>query len=125
MNKKIVWLIALILSLAVLSACSASGAECKAVFKVKDDRESLDIIVNPPGEGDEYSMDGGLTRNMHITAGKPTEIEYKGTLTKTYDVSGNVYQIDVLVKAVDDRLSSYKITVTGGVYGDTPFECSK
>ena len=125
MKKKLVLFVVLILGLTFLSACSGSGAECKAVYKVKDGAETLDIIINPPGEEGEYKMEGGLKRNMYISAGKPTEIEYKGTVTKTYEESGNIYEIDVLVKVVDDKLTSYNLRVTGGVYGNTPFECSK
>lgn len=125
MKKKQVFILVLICCSVIFSACSGEGAECKVVFKVKDGAESLDIIVNPPGEDGAYTMDGGLKRNMYISANKPTEIEFKGVLTKTYEESGNAYDIDVLVKVVNDKLTAYNLKVTGGVYGDTPFECSK
>ena len=125
MKTNAIVVMGLILMLALTSACSGSGAECNVVFKVKDGRESLDIVINPPGEEGDFQMDGGLQRNMYISGNKPVEIEFKGELEKTFQESGNTYQIDVLVKAVNDKLTSYTLKVTGGVYGDTPHICSK
>jgi hypothetical protein len=125
MKTKVIVVVGLILMLVLTSACSGSGAECSVVYKVKGGRESLDVVINPPGEEGDFQMDGGLQRNMYIGGNKPVEIEFKGALEKTFQESGNTYQIDVLVKAVNDKLSSYTLKVTGGVYGDTPHICSK
>ena len=125
MKTNVIVVMGLILMLILTSACSGSGAECKVVYKMKDGRESLDIVINPPGEEGDFNINGGLQRNMYISGSKPAEIEFKGTLEKTFQESGNTYQIDVLVNAVNKKLSSYTLKVTGGVYGDTPYICSK
>ncbi|MCU0489761.1 MAG: hypothetical protein MUE67_12525, partial [Anaerolineales bacterium] len=84
--------------------------------------------VNPPGETGDSSLDGKLTRNMNISSSGGTinrVTTYTGEIEKQFKDSGNLYTIAVDVKVDDDRLISYQLTVSGGVYGETPQVCSK
>jgi hypothetical protein len=124
MEKCLCSLLALSLILGV-AGCSGKNAECKVTL----DREgTLGIIVNPPGESGEAKQQGGLTRNMEISAsGGSTQsvTTYEGEIEKTYSESGHIYTINVFIKTANDRLLEYRLEVTGGVYGDTPHICEK
>jgi hypothetical protein len=116
----------LVLSLILgITGCSGKNAECKVTL----DREgTLGIIVNPPGESGEAKQQGGLTRNMEISAsgGSTRSVTtYEGEIEKTYSESGHIYTINVFIKTANDRLLEYRLEVTGGVYGDTPHICEK
>ena len=121
MTKKIALLVALIVvGTLILTACGSP--ECG----LKVDKDGyLDIQVNPPGETGKGKLDGGLKRVTKISPGKKT-VELSGTLTKVFSDSGNEYTIELLAEMDEnDRLSSYELKITGGVYGNTPHTCSK
>jgi hypothetical protein len=104
-----------------MTACSGKNAECKVTL----DREgNMDIIVNPPGESGPAEQDGTLQRKTSISPGKSTTT-YEGEIVKTYDESGATYTIQVFAEIADDRLTDYKLEVSGGVYGDSVHTCSK
>ena len=125
MKIKFIILIFIILALLVgLMGCSSKNAECKVTY----DRDgNLDIIVNPPGESGESSQKGTLTRNTSISAseGSMSKVTiYSGEIEKSFSESGNSYTIDVNITIEGDRLTAYQLTVTGGVYGETPHTCT-
>ncbi len=123
--KSVFFTLVLFMFLLGLTACSGKNAECKVIL---DKDGNLELVVNPPGETGESSMDGKLTRNMNISSSGGTisrVTTYTGEIEKQYKDSGNLYTVAVDVKVDEDRLISYQLTVSGGVYGETPHTCSK
>jgi len=127
MNNKIKFIAITILTLAILVgvvSCSSKNAECKVTL---DRKGNLDIIVNPPGEADESSQEGSLQKQTSISASGGSSskvVTYDGEITKQYTETGNSYIVNVDITIEDDRLTAYKLTVTGGVYGETPHICT-
>jgi hypothetical protein len=113
----------LVLSILLLGAagCSGKNAECKVSL---DKDGVLNFNINPPGESGEGKLDGSLQRNMSISPGNVVTT-YQGELVKTFDESGNSYTIQVDIEVADDRITTYKLEVSGPAYGDTPHTCSK
>lgn len=123
--KSVFFTLILFVFLLGATACSSKNAECKVIV----DRDgNFEIVVNPPGETGDSSLDGKLTRNMNISSSSGTisrVTTYTGEIEKQYKDSGNLYTVAVDVKVDDDRLISYQLTVSGGVYGESPHTCSK
>ena len=119
--RHILALLALTTLLLAAAGCSGQNAECKVTF---DGEETLNIIVNPPGESGTAQMDGSLERNARVSPGKVVAT-YDGQVVKTYDASGARYTIQVHIETAGDRLTAYTLEVTGGVYGSTPHTCTK
>lgn len=123
--KSVFFTLILFVFLVGVTACSGKNAECKVIV----DRDgNFEIVVNPPGETGDSSLDGKLTRNMNISSSVGTisrVTTYTGEIEKQYKDSGNLYTVAVDVKVDDDRLISYQLTVSGGVYGESPHTCSK
>jgi hypothetical protein len=128
MQHKLNWILFVPILLVFLlgaTACSSKNAECKVTL---DGDGNLDIIVNPPGESGESTQDGKLTRNMNISSsgGDINRITtYTGEIEKQFKESGNLYTIVVDIEIDQDRLTAYQLTVSGGVYGESPHICSK
>jgi len=114
--------------------CSDSNAECKVTYDAKED--IFEIIVNPPGEPGEftqYSLDEGMKRKTSMSKEPGKDLvkitQYEINLERTYKGSGNTYGIVGYVKFDDSgkksKLIGYNLTITGGVYGETPHTCTK
>lgn len=111
--------------------CSGSNAECKVTYDAKED--SFEIIVNPPGEPGDFTQDGTMNRTQSISreAGKDMVkiTQYEVNLERTYKESGNTYKIVGSIKFDDSgkksKLVGYTLTITGGVYRETPHTCTK
>jgi hypothetical protein len=114
--------------------CWGSNAECKVTYDARED--SFEIIVNPPGETGEFTQfnpDGSYKRKTHVSKEPGQDAvaitEYEINLVRTYNESRNTYEIQGKIE-FDDRgdkskLTSYTLTITGGVYGDASFQCTK
>jgi hypothetical protein len=114
-----------------MGGCSQSSAECKVTYDANKD--SFEIVVQPPGESGEFSMDGTMKKSTNISreAGKDMVkiTQYDLDLERTFKESGSVYRITGFIKFDDSgkksKLVDYALEVTGGVYGETPHTCSK
>ena len=115
----------LLVLIAMAIGCSSSK-ECEVVY----DKDSglCAVLLNPPGESGKSNQKGTMKRNISISQ-EPggsliKEVTYTVTLTRTFEDSGNVYTItgDINMHIQDDKkkITEYDLTVTGGVYGDSP-----
>ena len=111
----------LLAALVGMTGCSGANAECQ----VKAGKGAFpQIIVNPPGETGEAEISCKVSKQTSITPGMSSST-YTGECTQIYEESGNTYTIDVNnIAIVGNRLESYWLGVTGGVYGETPFVCT-
>lgn len=116
------------------AGCGGSNAECKVTYDARED--SFTIIVNPPGETGEFTQvnpDGSYRRKTHVSKEPGQDAvqitEYEINLVRTYNESGNIYEIQGKIEFDDSgdksKLTSYTLTITGGVYGELPFQCTK
>ena len=111
--------------------CSDSNAECKVTYDAQED--SFEVIVNPPGETGDFTRDGTMksTTSSSKEAGKDMvkTTQYEVNLERTYKESGNTYKIVGSINFDDSgnksKLVGYNLTITGGVYGETPHTCTK
>jgi hypothetical protein len=115
-------------------SCSDSNNECKVV--TVDSRKYLfEIRINPPGESGGFTQ--AVKEPMKITTNISTEngkemvntTQYEVNLEQTYKQSGNTYKIvgsiEYNEKSNKFKLIGYNLTITGGVYGETPYTCIK
>ncbi|MCJ7696504.1 MAG: hypothetical protein MUO40_13925 [Anaerolineaceae bacterium] len=119
-RKKYLINIALFVILLSIMGCSGANAECK----VKAGKgEFPQIIVNPPGETGEAEITCKYSRHREGSPGT-SSTNYTGECTQYYGESGNTYTINVInIYIVDNRLESYRLEVTGGVYGTDAHIC--
>lgn len=129
MNYKIKLIVITILVLAILlviTGCSGRKAECKVTL---DRQGNLDIIVNPPGESGQVVKEGSLqeetSSGLDSDGSFSTVTTYVGELKFNYPETGNSYTVSVNITIEEEQLVAYELTVTGGVYGETPHHCSK
>lgn len=110
--KKIIFLTMSLMILASLAGCKPSPFQCD----IKDD--SLLFAVS--GESGSNTLDANHTRDF--TPGKQT-INLDDTLT--YENSKNSYHITgtIIINSEKNSISSYEITATGGLFGDTAQVC--
>ena len=120
-RKNYLIIFALSILLLSITGCSGANAECKVKAKKG---EFPQIIVNPPGESGHSEISCKFSRNTSIS-NNSSSTTYTGECTQTYDESGNTYTIDVdHIDIVGDKLDSYKLIVTGGVYGSDAHSCA-
>ena len=117
-----------------IGGCSDSKAECKVTYDAKED--SFEIILNPPGESGEFTQHN-VDGSMKVSTSASKEAggdfvkftKYEVNIERKYNESGNAYQIVGSIEFDDSgkksKLVGYSITITGGVYGDTPHMCTK
>ncbi|MFC1573420.1 hypothetical protein ACFL6M_07465 [Candidatus Eisenbacteria bacterium] len=105
--------------------CSSS-AECEVIYD--GDSDLCMVLLNPPEETGKSNQEGTMQRSTSMSRepGGPLikVATYTVTLTRTFEESGNVYTItgDIHMDKQDDsaKITEYDLTVTGGVYGDSP-----
>ena len=127
MNGKIKLIVITILVLAIFlvtTGCSGRNAECKVTL---DRQGNLDIIVNPPGESGPVVKEGSLqekiSSGIDSDGSFSTVTTYVGELKLNYPETGNSYTVSANITIKEERLIAYELTVTGGVYGETPYHC--
>ena len=118
-EKYLIYIAMFVLLLSVMG-CSGANAECK----VKAGESPIpQFIINPPGETGEAEFSCKVSKQMSVSPGKSTT-NFTGECEKVYDVSGNTYTIKVInIDLVDGKLKSYRLEVTGGVYGTDAHVC--
>ena len=125
MKKKIALGLVLLVLIAVGITCSSS-AECEVVYD--KDSDLCVVLLNPPGETGKSNQGGTFQRITSISRepGGPLikVVTYTVNLTRTFEESGNVYTItgNIQMDKHDDdmKITEYDLTVTGGVFGDSP-----
>jgi len=106
------------------------GCSSSAEFEVEYDADSdlCTVILNPPGESGKSNQEGSMKRRKSVSRerGGPfiTISNYTVNLIRKFAKSGNVYTItgSIRINEKDDdaKITEYDLTVTGGVYGDSP-----
>ncbi len=85
-------------------------------------QESYAIII-PCESGSMSTQSMGETRETTYDADGLTAIKLNLNQVRTYELTGNSYEIVGFIEVSDGNPPLYEITVTGGVYGEVPQTC--
>jgi hypothetical protein len=107
---------------------SCASKECEVVYDKNNEPNLCLVLLNPPGETGKSQLLGTMERSSSISRepGGPLINMMICTVnySRKFDKSGNVYSITgtIYVNTKNDKakISKYDLTVTGGVYGNSP-----
>ncbi|TAK11580.1 MAG: hypothetical protein EPO32_11635 [Anaerolineae bacterium] len=106
----------------LLAGCS--GAVESPTCDVYVSGNQVIVEIDLPAEGMAYRDTHDLTPAGF--SGTPSEVTFEsGGSEIEYAQTGNTYLIAYTVNYKQGEISSYQITISGNVYGDEVFTCSK